>query len=91
MIALRSSFDFAKRICYSFLEYASCQHLQFALKALAKSVRICYNKIIRDNMNSIHPLIMATSWQHYGNKKPDSQDFFVKYIHLSYIAEPDTT
>ena len=36
-------------------------------------------------MDSIHHLIMATPWQHHGNKKPDSQDFFVKYIHSSYI------
>ena len=91
MIALRSSFDFAKRICYSFLEYASCQHLQFALKALAKSVRICYNRNIRDNTDTIYPLILATSWQHYGNKKPDSQDFFVKYIYSICVMKIDTT
>lgn len=42
-------------------------------------------------MDSIHLLIIATPWQHYGNKKPDSQDFFVKYIHSSYIAELGTT
>ena len=29
-------------------------------------------------------MMLATPWQHYGNKKPDSQDFFVKYIRSSY-------
>ena len=42
-------------------------------------------------MDSIHPLVMATSWQHYGNKKPDSQDFFVKYIYLICAMEIGTT
>ena len=42
-------------------------------------------------MDSIHPLIMATSWQHYGNKKPDSQDFFAKYIYSICAMKIDTT
>ena len=36
-------------------------------------------------------MILATPWQHYGNKKPDSQDFFVKYIHLSCTIFVDAT
>ena len=42
-------------------------------------------------MDSIHPLIMATPRQHNGNKKPDSQDFFVKYIYSICVMEIDTT
>ena len=36
-------------------------------------------------------MILANPWQHYGNKKPDSQDSFVKYIHSSYTMFCNTT
>ena len=42
-------------------------------------------------MNRIRPMTLATPWQQYGNKKPDRQDFFVKYIHSSYTTSNNTT
>ena len=42
-------------------------------------------------MNRIRPMILANPWQHYGNKKPDSQDFFVKYIYSSYTTFRNAT
>lgn len=36
-------------------------------------------------------MMLATPWQHHGNKKPDSQDFFVKYICSICATEINTT